>query len=89
MVVILLILAYVIILLSLADEIMDSFMLYRERMATIAGASGAAAPSSVVAVGAPLVSLPFLEVMELFPVWTPWRRLNNPCAFWALGRLGA
>ncbi|KKP05726.1 hypothetical protein THAR02_02190 [Trichoderma harzianum] len=48
-----------------------------------------AAPSGVVAVGAPLVSLPFLEAMELFPVWAPWRRLNNPCVFWVLGRRGA
>ncbi|KAK4062212.1 hypothetical protein Trihar35433_9033 [Trichoderma harzianum] len=111
------------ILLGLAFETtMNSFMLHRERMATIAvttitvttvgptmpcvcpaptsavidtitGASGAAAPvaasSSVVAVDAPLESLPFLEVMGLFPAWAPWRRLNNPCAFWALGRLGA
>ncbi|KAH0525740.1 hypothetical protein TsFJ059_009160 [Trichoderma semiorbis] len=40
-----------------------------------------ATSSDVVAVGAPLVPLPFMEAMELFPVWAPWRRLNNPCAF--------
>ncbi|KAM6476839.1 hypothetical protein HDV62DRAFT_395768 [Trichoderma sp. SZMC 28011] len=105
------------ILLGLAFETtMNSFMLHRERMATIAvttvtititgpttpcvcpaptaaaidaiASAPAAAPSSVVAVGAPLVSLPFLEAMGLFPAWAPWRRLNNPCAFWAPGRLG-
>ncbi|KAL6809629.1 hypothetical protein J3E69DRAFT_372321 [Trichoderma sp. SZMC 28015] len=54
---------------------------------TVASAA-IAAPSDVVAVGAPLISLPFLEAMGLFPAWAPWRRLNNPCAFWALGRLG-
>ncbi|KAF3056985.1 hypothetical protein CFAM422_012538 [Trichoderma lentiforme] len=51
-------------------------------------AAAIAAPSDVVAVGAPLVSLPPLEALLLFPVWAPWRRLNNPCALWALGRLG-
>ncbi|KAL6787205.1 hypothetical protein J3E68DRAFT_419003 [Trichoderma sp. SZMC 28012] len=56
--------------------------------APTAASAAIAAPSDVVAVGAPLVSLPPLEALLLFPVWAPWRRLNNPCAFWELGRLG-
>lgn len=116
MAVILLILAFVVIVIILLSLVfMDSFMLHRERMATIAvttvtittvgptmpcvcpaptaaaidAIAGASAAASSSIIGAPLVSLPFLEAMGLFPAWAPWRRLNNPCAFWALGRLGA